>query len=206
MSAAETAAPAAYTPRVGSKAEAAALELQARGELSTAELADALDCDSGTLHSLLAVPIKWGYLAREKRNGITRWRMGDGTPPPTEPDDDPPVQRVVSAAAAPPIAGKRPPATMRAPRKPRAAAAPRKAATEPKPTKPRPRAARPQRPLVLAATAAAAPVRPDFRFGLFTDGSLVLEQGGQCITLAREQTERLVGWLERLTVKEETTS
>lgn len=118
----------AYTPRPGSKAEAAALELQARGELSTAELADALDCESGTLHALLAVPIKWGYLAREKRDGITRWRMGDGTPLPEEPDDDPPVQRIVSAARA----AKSAPAKQRAPYARTAKPAPAKRAAKAK--------------------------------------------------------------------------
>lgn len=88
-----------YTPRPGSKAEAAALVLGARGKLSTAALADELDVESGTLSALLSVPLKWGYLARERRrDGINWWRMGDGTPLAAEPDDDPPVQRIGKAS------------------------------------------------------------------------------------------------------------
>lgn len=196
------AATSSYTPRPGSKTEQAWQALQARGPLSSAELADEIDSDKSTLQALFVVPLREGYLAKYKRDGVIYWRCGDGTPlVKAEPDDDPPVQRIVKAAAAPAKRALRKPTVSKPPR---AAARPRKAAPKTKAKVKAMPKARPARAVVLAP--AATPVLPDFRFGLFTDGSLVLEQGGQHITLQREQTERLVGWLERLTLKEETPS
>jgi len=88
-----------YTPRRGSKAEQAHMQLTAMGELSTAALADALDVESGALASLLAVPVREGFIVRERRSdGITWWRCGDGTTTADSEDDDPPVHRVIPAA------------------------------------------------------------------------------------------------------------
>jgi hypothetical protein len=176
-----------YTPRPGSKAEQAAMHLQARGELSTAELSDAIDCESGTLHALLAVPVKYGYLAREKRDGITRWRMGDGTPLPAEPDDDPPVQRIVSAAHAPKksLATRAPHARSAKPARAKQAARANKAKATPLAI------ATPPPPKTAGA--------PSLSCAVFNTGELLLEVPGQApLRLDGRQTADLLRWLQRV--------
>lgn len=84
--------------------------LAAGTELSTAELAEALDVEPGTLIPCLAAPRKHGVLTIRKVEGerSMRWRLGDGTPEPLPPDYEPDQ----------PLRGGQPPASPR----PRAAA------------------------------------------------------------------------------------
>lgn len=49
-------------------------------ELSTAELADAVDADRNALQSQLATAVRHGAITKSKRNGIAYWSLGDGKP------------------------------------------------------------------------------------------------------------------------------
>lgn len=111
-----------YQPRTGSVADRAHQMLTARGELSAAALADAIDHDDpGSLMACLAIAINHGYIAKTKRNGLAWYSVGDGVPlkKDDEPDDDPVVQRVVAAGSRP----KAEPVKAVAPVKPAAMAA-----------------------------------------------------------------------------------
>lgn len=186
-----------YAPRPGSKAEAAAWAIQAapKGELSTADLADEIDCDSGTIAALLAWPLKHGYFARTLREGINWWSMGDGTPPAAEPDDDPPVQRTVPAprGTAIPVPKKKTKAKRRPPPTPRAAPA--------TPRRPRQVALTPARAPALPSIAPPAPPpgAPALSVAVFNTGELLLEvPGQQPLRLDGQQTADLLRWLQRV--------
>lgn len=190
---------ASYTPRPGSKAEAAAIALQAAagGELSTADLADEIDVESGTLHAVLSVPIKWGYLARERRDGITWWRMGDGTPAAAAAADGepeaPPAEPPRRASRVKAVAPRMQPYQRRAQSTKRAA--PAKTARP----KPKPRAALVT--VVSPPPSATAPLAaaPSLSCAVFNTGELLLEVPGQApLRLDGRQTADLLRWLQRV--------
>lgn len=102
-----------YTPRPGSIADRAYLELEARGERSASALADAIDVEASSINPCLNVAVTHGYIKRTKRDGLNWYSVGDGVPPAKaapaddEPDDDGEgaraVQRVVPARDAVPM-------------------------------------------------------------------------------------------------------
>lgn len=158
-----------YSPRPGSIADRAHQVLSARGELSGAALADAIELDDWkTLLPSLTVPLAQGYIKRTLRDGLNWYSVGDGikvTPKPDADDgndDHPIVQRLVPAAP---------------------------------PPKPAPKAAKQRAPKPVQTPAAAATPTPPSAgqavFGLYTDGRLVIEQGAQRIELSSAEHKRL---------------
>lgn len=90
-----------YTPRKGSMGEKAHEVLSARGPMSSADLAEAIDTDLNNLHQLLSVPLREGYLATTRHGKMNVWRVGNGLGVlPDERDTAPMVHNVVPAGEA----------------------------------------------------------------------------------------------------------
>jgi hypothetical protein len=83
-------------------------------ELSSAELADALDFDRYAVVPCLLTPKKHGVIKSRKENGIHRWSLGDGIPEPLPEDHEPDeplhdTPRKPRATRAPPLPMAAPP-------------------------------------------------------------------------------------------------
>lgn len=182
-----------YTARKGSYPALAWEALGPDGELSTSALAEAIGCTSDSLGPLMLIPVKHGYLTKERRNGLNWWRRGTGVPP-AVPHGDNAVEKPLHKP--PRTDGALPAASIFDLAKRQAEAAP---SDEP-PDAPRPVIWPGTRPTAAKASgAAAAPVA--FRCGLFDDGELVLQRGGEVFTLEREHTRQLVAYLDRLALE-----
>lgn len=177
----------AYTPRPGSVAERAFLELQARGPRAGAALADAIDCETPNLAPCLLAAVKHGYIERTRRDGLYWYACGDGTPPHDLDDDEPVVQRIVRAP--PPPRAAVAPAT--APKSKRRAGA----VTVRSPNDPPPRAARTRTSDAVTIDAAAV---AELSCAVFNTGDLLIEAPGQsCLRLNARQCADLVAYLQR---------
>lgn len=78
-----------YTPRAGSKAEAAIAALQARKWLSAADLAAEIECESANLYGNIAVAITHGLIRRVARDGHAGFALGQtGEPPARDVEDE----------------------------------------------------------------------------------------------------------------------
>lgn len=75
-------------------------------EMTSAQIAGELDIEAKQLLVYMKSALAHGAVVKELRDGLLRWRLGDGTPPASAvaaddgPDDQPMVHRVVPAAEA----------------------------------------------------------------------------------------------------------
>lgn len=214
----------AYVPQPGTIPARAVdyLRTLAAGiEVPTAVLGEALDQPSSTIYVCLEAAVNSGLVRKRRKDGerFMLWSIGDGVPisrarpVDDEPDDHPIEQRIVPAATAAaddPMPGVNidtahaKPARKKPGRKPGAKTARSYTALPPdskayiaaiEKTVPADRA--PSRE-ISAIVQVAAPA--DFRCGIFTDGELHLEKGGERIVLERFEFEKLVSFLERMAV------
>lgn len=88
-----------YTPRAGSKAEAAIAALQARKWLSAAELAAEIECERANLDGNIAVAVTHGLIRRVARDGQAGFALGStGDPPAREYEDEGTAARRIRSA------------------------------------------------------------------------------------------------------------
>lgn len=92
-----TASASTYTPRTGSKAEAALAALARAGWLSVGDLAAEIDVERDRVHSFVAVPMQHGVIVLQKRAGVAGFSLADAGG--HEPAAHPPVERRAAAAA-----------------------------------------------------------------------------------------------------------
>lgn len=203
---------APYSPRPGSIAERAWQHLlHSPGYRARApELAAVADCETAYLHGSLQACVTNGFFTKETVDRNSYYTLGpaalgldvaadadavaapaaapaadadddtDGTP--TDPSDGQPTRRIVPASQAEPIAlGTRAVASVFG----WAAASAHKAALP-----------------ELAGDAGAAHAGPTgFRCGLYSDGTLVIEDGAERMVLPRHKTDALFEYLDRMAVE-----
>lgn len=90
-----------YTPRAGSKAEAAITALQRHPWLNVADMALEMECEPPAVHSHLTTAIAHGAIRKVARDGRAGFSLGEpstGDAPPQESAQKP---RAAPAAAAP---------------------------------------------------------------------------------------------------------
>lgn len=166
----------AYEPLPGSLPDRAIRILQdlpAGTWKPNAELAEELGCKPASMAALMATALKGGAL-RKRRMAmdlrLTEWALGDGTPEPGPPPDEP-LEPVVRPLRPVPVSAFD------------AARIVARAESEPQPEPPvERRFKRDPKP---------EPVATEFRAGLFTDGTLLIESGGVSVTLNADQMRQL---------------
>lgn len=87
-----------YTPRTGSKAEAALAALARAGWLSVGDLAAEIDVERARVHSFVAVPMQHGVIVCQKRAGVAGFSLADAGG--HEPAAHPPIERRAAAVPA----------------------------------------------------------------------------------------------------------
>lgn len=181
----------AYQPRVGSIGDRAIALLRARGEMAVGPLASELDCDAESVRLALQYAVTLGAVVKERRDGLNRYRLGDGAPLPRDAEDGP------LHATTPPAApgsvpsnifdlAKHMPAEETEPAAP-ASAANGKSADEP---------AQEAAGLHVVPPPAAAKMR----IALWSDGCLVVERGGECIEFSKAEARQLVAYLDAISL------
>lgn len=217
-----------YTPQAGSVPARCAEELSLIAELSSAALADAVGVKPNDLHAYLQSAIKWGLIVRTRRDGITWYSLGDDSMPGTSDRVPPKQETTAAADTSErmlPRCANCMAAGMRTchcpgfgeaydaktetfkPVEPVAAATAKIAVpfaphwldkSFPRVGHVAPVPATPKRGEAYLSRADKHIDDRTFSVGLFTDGRLVLEIGGELVTLIQSETETLCAYLDRM--------
>lgn len=172
-----------YRPRQGSTAENALNHLQGRGRMKSADLADAIEAEHGTMHASMNLAVEHGLVIRENAGGASYYCLPDERPPnvggPVAPD---PLPLGLAHLTKLPFGARQ--LQEQAPPPPQDSG---------KVTMAEARAAfrevenRLERELTL----------PHFEVGVFSDGRLMLEIGDERFTLSQEEKRKLLDFARR---------
>lgn len=189
-----------YVPRPGSKTERALIALQ-RGPLSAAAISDVMDCDTKQVDSILKTAIEHGAIEIDRGTTPRTFRL----PPTSPPAAEAPGLTTGESPAIAPVESKRREFIA-------ACGAERKEGESVFDYGWRcfdqglsARQSRDEIPVFtkVAASQAATATAPSptldphaMRFGLFSDGQLVIEHDGQTLTLDAANSDRLVRFLD----------
>ena len=156
-----------YEPRGYPAAAIAYLRsLDAGAEVASTPLAEAIDCEPNQFAACVAAAVRHGHLVKRTEGRLLVWRLGDGVPL-SQPEDDE-LPQLLQA-----------PARRRGPGRPSSAPLSRSDAWLDKQKAPAQALRNPQR----------------LRVGVWSDGSVVIEQGGTRLELSAEGALELVGFL-----------
>jgi len=191
-----------YTPKPGGVADRAIAHLRTLApgaELSSPALAEAIGAACNAMAPSLVSAVERGALYRRQKGGHPRspafWSLRDHSGVAPKECADLPVRQIVRPANGAPPLPIVPPLFPRAPAEDDVSCCAGDAADDGAKT-PQALPASARAPVRLAAGEPAA--EPAFRCGLFSDGEFILEANGQRVRLDRDQTQRLVGFFDRI--------